>query len=228
MIDIETASPILTNNFDLIVFDWDGTIMDSTGLIAQCIQFAAADIGWPVPDTQRAKSIIGLGLDDSVGRLFPDKSVAQYQEFAQKFRHFYIVRDHEAPLYSGISSLLSRLYLGNCLTAVATGKPRRGLDRAFVHTKLNQYLHFSRCADEGFAKPNPDMLFKIMDAAGVEAKRTLMIGDTTFDLQLAQNAGCKSVAVTYGAHDVTTLHTVPAEAYLTDVSSLCQWIEQHG
>ncbi len=224
----ENASPIVTKNFDLIVFDWDGTIMDSTGLIAQCVQLAARDIGWPVPDTQTAKSIIGLGLEDAVGRLFPDKSLSQYQEFAQKFRHHYIVRDYEAPLYSGISSLLSRLYLGNCLTAVATGKPRRGLDRAFAHTGLNQYFHFSRCADEGFAKPNPDMLVKLMDAAGAEPHRTLMIGDTTFDLQLAQNAGCKSVAVTYGAHDAVVLQAMPAEAYLTDVSSLSGWILEHG
>jgi phosphoglycolate phosphatase len=228
MTTLDAVVPILTKNFDLIVFDWDGTIMDSTGLIAECVQFAARDMGWPVPDIQTAKSIIGLGLEDAVGRLFPDKSPSQYQEFAKKFRYYYITRDHEAPLYLGISSLIAGIYAGNCLTAVATGKPRRGLDRAFEYTGLNQYFHFSRCADEGFSKPNPEMLFKLMDVAGVEPKRTLMIGDTTFDLQLAHNAGCKSIAVTYGAHDAPTLQTVPAEAYLSDVPSLSGWISQYG
>ena len=214
--------------FDLIVFDWDGTIMDSTGLIAECVQLAARDRGLPIPSTVAAKSIIGLGLHDSTVRLFPQLDGAARTAFALAYRQHYIPRDHEAPLYEGIRELLVALDHPTRFLAVATGKPRVGLERAFAHTQLKSAFHFSRCGDEGLPKPNPDMLLKLMDFAAVSPERTLMIGDTVHDLELAHNAGVAAVAVTYGAHPADLLATRPSRAAVDNVSELAAWLRQNA
>ena len=218
-------------NFDLIVFDWDGTIMDSAGLISECIQLAARDRALPIPSVEAAKSIIGLGIHESTQRLFPDIDHAAQTAFALAFRRHFVPRDHEAPLYDGIRELLVALNQTTQPTrflAVATGKPRVGLERAFAHTALKSAFHFSRCADEGFAKPHPDMLCKLMDFTGVSPTRTLMIGDTTHDLDLAQNAGVAAVAVTYGAHPARLLASRTHLALVKSVSELAAWLKQNG
>lgn len=219
---------IAPKKYDLIVFDWDGTIMDSTGLIAECVQLAARDQHLPIPSTMEAKSIIGLGLHDSTMRLFPTLDDAARSAFALAYRHHYIPRDHEAPLYEGIRELLISLDHPARFLAVATGKPRVGLERAFAHTQLKSAFHFSRCADEGFPKPNPDMLLKLMNFAGVAPERTLMIGDTVHDLNLAQNAGVAAVAVTYGAHPAQILATGSSLAAVNTVSELSAWLRRHA
>ena len=211
--------------YDLIVFDWDGTIMDSTGLIAECVQLAARDLDLPIPSTMEAKSIIGLGLHDSTVRLFPALDDAARSAFALAYRHHYIPRDHEAPLYEGIRELLISLDHRTRILAVATGKPRVGLERAFAHTQLKSAFHFSRCADEGFPKPNPDMLLRLMNFADVAPERTLMIGDTVHDLNLAHNAGVAALAVTYGAHPAQILATAPSLGIVNTVSELSAWLQ---
>ena len=193
--------------YDLIVFDWDGTIMDSTGLIAECIQLAARDRGLPIPSTYAAKSIIGLGILDSTLRLFPELDGGAQTAFALAYRQHFVSRDHEAPLYGGIRELLVAIDRPQRFLAVATGKPRAGLERAFAHTGLKSTFHFSRCGDEGLPKPHPDMLRKLMEFTAVAPERTLMIGDTIHDLDLAANAGVAAVAVTYGAHPAQLLST---------------------
>ena len=215
-------------NFDLIVFDWDGTISDSTGLIADCIQCAAQDLQLRVPTVEQAKHIIGLGLLQSTETLFPELSAADRARFAARFREHYVPRDHEAPLYPGIVDLLNSLAHPERFLAVATGKPRAGLERAFVHTGLKAHFHYTRCADEGFAKPHPDMLLKLMDYTSVAPQRTLMIGDTTHDLELAQNAGVAAVAVTYGAHPPQVLAARQARVRIDSVAALSVWLAEHG
>jgi len=214
--------------YDLIVFDWDGTIMDSTGLIAECIQLAARDLNLPVPSVESAKSIIGLGIHDSVKRLFPQLTPEEQAEYALTYRRHYVGRDHEAPLYAGVRELLAGLARPERFLAVATGKPRAGLERAFVHSGLKPHFHFSRCADEGFAKPHPDMLHKLMEFTAVGPDRTLMIGDTTHDLDLAHNAGVEAVAVTYGAHPRDSLEQREAVAVVDTVDELTTWLTKNA
>lgn len=215
-------------NFDLIVFDWDGTIIDSTGLIAGCIQRAAQDLQFRVPTVAEAKHIIGLGLLQSTETLFPELSPADRTRFAARFREHYVPRDHEAPLYPGIVELLTTLAHPERFLAVATGKPRAGLERAFAHTGLKPHFQYTRCADEGFSKPHPDMLLKLMEFTSVSPQRTLMIGDTTHDLELAQNAGVAAVAVTYGAHSAAALAAQPASAMFDSVNALASWLDSNG
>ena len=214
--------------YELIVFDWDGTIMDSTGLIAECIQLAAQDRHLPIPSTDAAKSIIGLGIHESTVQLFPDLDQAAQTAFALAYRQHFVARDHEAPLYDGIRELLVALDHPARFLAVATGKPRAGLERAFAHTGLKSAFHYSRCADEGFAKPHPDMLLKLMDFTAVPPERTLMIGDTVHDLDLANNAGVAAIAVTYGAHPAGLLATRPSLNRVDTVDELAAWLKQNA
>jgi phosphoglycolate phosphatase len=220
--------PVRSNRYDLIVFDWDGTIMDSTGLIAECVQLAARERGLPVPTTEAAKSIIGLGIHASTARLFPHLNHTEQTEFALTYRKHFVSRDHEAPLYGGIRELLTGLEDPTRFLAVATGKPRIGLERAFGHTGLKSAFHFSRCADEGFSKPHPDMLLKLMDFTSVPPERTLMIGDTIHDLELASNANVAAVAVTYGAHSAELLATRQSIHMVDTVRELAQWLNYNA
>ena len=214
--------------YDLIVFDWDGTIMDSTGLIAECIQIAAREMALPVPTMAEAKSIIGLGVHDATRRLFPQLDATQQTQYALAYRSHFVARDHEAPIYEGIRELLASLAAPERFLAVATGKPRAGLERAFGHTGLKSCFHYSRCADEGFAKPHPDMLFRLMEFTSVDPARTLMIGDTTHDLELARNAGVDALAVAYGAHPRHVLTGVPALAIVDSVAELSGWMQTNA
>lgn len=210
--------------FDLLVFDWDGTLMDSTGLIALCIRQAARDLALPEPDDLAAKHVIGLGLHDATARLFPRCTEAARLEFALRFRHHYVARDHEAPLYKGVAPMLAALSRDDRFMAIATGKPRAGLDRSLTHTGIKSYFDFTRCADEGFPKPHPDMLERLMDFCAVEKESVLMIGDSTHDLELAQNAGVQAVAVSYGAHPVDQLAARAPLAIVNSVGELEQWL----
>ncbi len=220
--------PFAPKRFDLIVFDWDGTIINSTGLIAECIQLAAGELGFPVPSTVEAKHIIGLSLQQSIEGLFPTMSAADYARFATAFRAHYVPRDDEPPLYDGIPELLESLRHPERFLAVATGKPRIGLERAFGYTGLKPHFHFTRTADEGLPKPHPDMLLKLMEFTGVARDRVLMIGDTTHDLQLAKNAGVAALGVSYGAHAAHKLALLPNKAIVDNVTQLAAWLYEHA
>ncbi len=216
------------HRFDLVVFDWDGTLSDSTGLIAECIQLAARDLGFREPTMVQAKSIIGLGLHQSTEMLFPELDEADRMRFAERFREHYVPRDHEATLYAGVRELLPQLQRQNRFLAVATGKPRLGLERAFQRTGLKPYFDFSRCGDEGMPKPDADMLLRLMEVSNVAADRVLMIGDTTHDLDLARNARVSAVGVGYGAHSKAALSTRPSMVIVENVTELTAWLMQHG
>ncbi len=216
------------SRYELVIFDWDGTIMDSTGLIARCIQDACQSLGLPVPTDEQARWVIGLGASESVKHVAPTLEPARYAEFAALYRGNYIAREHEAPLFEGIPDLLGELRSRERRLAVATGKSRRGLDHALDASGLRRHFELSRCADEGFAKPHPGMLLALLEATGVEPARALMIGDTTHDLELAANAGVDAVGVTYGAHDAGLLRERPARHLAASVEDLRAWLALHA
>ncbi len=189
-----------TRRFDLIAFDWDGTLFDSTGLIVRCIQAACRDLGMPVPSDAQAAYVIGLGLMDALRHAVPDLPVERYPELGRRYRHHYVARQHEVVLFEGTIDMLRALKARHHWLAVATGKSRLGLNEALDSARLRQFFDSTRTADETASKPDPLMLLELMAELDVEPGRTLMIGDTTHDLQLAANAGVASVAVAYGAH----------------------------
>jgi phosphoglycolate phosphatase len=210
--------------FRLLVFDWDGTIADSAATIAWSIQEACRDVGEPVPDSSAARYVIGLGLADAIRHVAPGLAPARYQQLADRYRTHYLARDADIPLFAGMSELLAELERKGYLLAVATGKSRRGLDRALEQAGLAARFVATRCADEGFPKPHPDMLLHLMERLGMYPEHTLMIGDTTHDLELARNAGVDAVAVTYGAHDRQTLEARAPLVAAGSVDDLRRWL----
>lgn len=190
----------LTRQFDLIAFDWDGTLFDSTALITRCIQHAVCDVGGARPSDKDASYVIGMGLMQALAHAAPDVPEHKYAELGARYQHHYRIHQNDISLFDGVLPMLSSLKSRqHCLT-VATGKSRHGLDEALQAVALKGMFDGSRTADETEGKPHPRMLHELMQTFGSTAARTLMIGDTTHDLQMALNAGCPSVGVSYGAH----------------------------
>ncbi|MGE0357801.1 MAG: HAD-IA family hydrolase [Burkholderiales bacterium] len=216
------------SSYELVIFDWDGTIMDSTGLIAACIQQSCREMGLAVPPESEAKWVIGLGFLQSVEHVAPGLDPGRQAELAQSYRRHFVAREHEAPLYEGIRELLAELRARRRRLAVATGKARVGLDRVLGATGLAPYFEATRCADEGEPKPHPDMVLRLLEATGVEPRRALLVGDTTHDLELAENAGVDAVAVCYGAHDEARLRARQARHYAASVEELGRWLAQYA
>ncbi|GAB2903304.1 HAD-IA family hydrolase [Uliginosibacterium flavum] len=217
-----------TRNFDLIVFDWDGTLMDSTALIVDSIQAACADLGLPIPSRERAAHVIGLSLHDALQYAVPGLDEAACQALAERYRHHYLARDHATVLFEGVRELLEHLRAQGYQLAVATGKARRGLARVLAHSGLEPMFHATRCADESFSKPHPAMLQELMDELFVTPERTLMIGDTTHDLLMGRNAGTATLAMTYGAHPQAELAAQQPLALLDSIAGLREWLACHG
>ena len=215
-------------NYELVIFDWDGTLMDSTRVIASSLQAACSDVGIKVPSERDARYVIGLGLGDSFNHVAPGLDADARQRLTERYRHHFLAREDEMPLYEGVREMLADLHGRGRRLAVATGKARPGLDRVLDSTGLRPWFEATRCADEGFAKPHPDMLLMLMDLTGVQPRRALMVGDTTHDLELAANAGVDAVAVSYGAHDADLLDTRPAKARCASVAQLHRWLTTHG
>ena len=218
----------MAKRFDLLVFDWDGTLIDSAAHIACALQSAFRDLDLPVPTTEAARHVIGLGLEDAMMYLNPGLDRARYAEVADRYRVHFLAGDHAVELFPAVASGIAALNQQGYLLAVATGKSRRGLDRSLSETGLAHYFHATRCADEGFPKPHPEMLQVIMEMVGVATNRTLMIGDTTHDLQLAQNAGVPAVAVSYGAHLIEDLESMNPVGCVGSFAQLLQWLKQNG
>jgi len=214
--------------FDLLVFDWDGTIVDSANHIVDALQCACADMNLPVPTPQRARYIIGLGLRDAMEYLFPEMTPLDYPSLVDRYRHHYLAGDHRVVPFPGVEAGIAELKAAGFLLAVATGKSRAGLDRALADTGLEQYFDRSRCADESFSKPHPEMLHVLMDALNVAPDRTLMIGDTTHDLQMAANAGVAALAVSYGAHATKDLQDLKPLACVQSCLELMAWLRHHA
>lgn len=217
-----------SRRFRLLVFDWDGTLSDSTTMIGEAIQAACRDVGEPVPDTASARFVIGLGLSDALQRVAPALPVARYPELSARFRHHYLAREDDIPLFAGAAELLRDLDDAGYRLAVATGKNRIGLGRALAKNGLATRFHATRCADEGMPKPHPDMLLHLMDRLAVPPTQTLMIGDTTHDLELARNANTAAVAVAYGAHEKAGLAAMRPETTAHSIEELRGWLAANG
>jgi phosphoglycolate phosphatase len=218
----------VSRNFDLLVFDWDGTLVDSAELIARCIQAAGADLGLPVPSAADARHVIGLGLADALLHVFPHLPPRDYPRVVERYRAHFLQQDAAIGVFAGVPEMLAACSQAGGLLAVATGKSRAGLRRALASTGLEDRFDATRCADEGFPKPHPDMLHHLMATLGVDPRRTLMIGDTTHDLDMAANAGVAAIAVSYGAHTGDELRARQALACCASVHELHTWLAQHG
>lgn len=213
--------------YRLIVFDWDGTIIDSASTIAACMQDAARDLGVAVPPLERARHVIGLGLHDAMRIAVPEVPAQRYPEFVASYRKHFLARKDAMQLFDGMRSLLEELS-GRHVLAVATGKSRAGLDRDLDFHKLKPLFASSRCADETNPKPHPAMLIELMDELGVDSQASLMIGDTSHDLEMARAASVDALAVTYGAHPEDGLRACQPLHCVPDVAALQRWLKQNG
>jgi phosphoglycolate phosphatase len=214
----------MPRRFDLLVFDWDGTLMDSASAIAASIQSACRDLDLPVPGDEQARYVIGLGLADAMAHLLPGVDPAHFPAVQERYRIHFLQRDAGTTLFPGAAETVTSLHASGFLLAVATGKSRRGLDRALAATGLSPYFHATRCADEGHSKPHPGMLHALMSVLGTTSERTLMIGDTTHDMEMAHAAGVSRLGAAYGAHAKESLLGYAPIACLDDFASLRQWL----
>jgi phosphoglycolate phosphatase len=217
-----------SRRFRLVVFDWDGTLADSTAIIADSLQRACRDIDIEVPNDIDARFVIGLGVSETIRHVAPDLPRERYRELAARYWHHYVARALDIPLFAGVREMLADLKDAGVLLGVATGKSRSGLDRALAHYDIGGFFAATRCADEDFPKPRPEMLWHLMQAIGVTGEETLMIGDTTHDLELARNAGTAALAVAYGAHAPAGLEEKRPLAIVHSVAELRAWLLTHG
>jgi phosphoglycolate phosphatase len=216
----------MTKSFDLIVFDWDGTLMDSTAHIVYAIQHAAADLGLPIPSAESARQVIGLSLQAALETACPDLPLQRHQEMASACRKHYVAGDGAAVLFDGVADGLRELTARGVTLAVATGKSRRGLNQALEATGLRAHFAATRTQDDCPSKPHPAMLLELMEQLGVTAQRTLMVGDTTFDLSMAQQAGSHAVGMCYGAHEREALQRHAPLDLFEDFHGLRRWLAQ--
>jgi phosphoglycolate phosphatase len=218
------AAAYLPRRFRFVVFDWDGTLADSTAIIADALQQACRDIGAPVPDDVNARYVIGLGLADALRHVAPDLPRERHPDLVARYRHHYLAREAAISLFAGVREMLAELGAAGIVLGVATGKSRTGLDHALAQHGIGGFFAATRCADEGFSKPHPDMLLRLMDQVGAVPGETLMIGDTTHDLLLAQNAGVAGLAVGYGAHAPAGLAQLRPLATVQSIPDLRAWL----
>lgn len=214
--------------YDLIAFDWDGTLFDSTAIIVRCIQAAVRDVGGTVPSDAAASYVIGMGLMQALAHAAPDVPPERYSLLGERYRHHYFAHQHDITLFDGVLGMLGDLKARHHWLTVATGKSRRGLDESLRAVELQGLFDGSRTADETAGKPNPLMLEQLMREFGVARERTLMIGDTTHDLQMAVNAGCASVGVSYGAHEPDAFEALGPKFVAHSVCELRDWLMAHA
>jgi phosphoglycolate phosphatase len=210
--------------FDLIAFDWDGTLFDSTAIITRCIQRAVVDVGGQEPTREAASYVIGMALMQALAHAAPDVPVDKYPQLGERYRHHYMAHQNDLILFDGVLDMLADLKARHHWLTVATGKSRKGLNEALHAVELKGAFDGSRTADETAGKPSPLMLHELMREFGVEPARTLMIGDTTHDLQMALNAGCASVGVSYGAHEPAAFHDLKPLHVAHSVPDLREWL----
>lgn len=208
-----------------IIFDWDGTLIDSAQRIINCMQQAAADLDLPIPSDEAVRNIIGLGLPEVFVELFGGLSALQEEGMRERYGHYYIDQDDTpAEFFGGVIDGLGRLQdMGYCL-AVATGKSRKGLDRVFDETGTRGFFEHSRCADETRSKPHPLMLEQLLDESGFSIDQAVMVGDTEYDLGMAARAGMASVGVSYGAHHPDRLRQHQPRLIIEHFKELESWL----
>ncbi len=210
----------------LVVFDWDGTLMDSEVQIVACMQAAIADLGLEPRGTEAVKNIIGLGLQEAVAVLYPGSGADLITALADRYRAHWLGGARRSPLFPGVEETLYLLKDEGFQLAVATGKGRRGLDKVLGETGLGKLFDVTRCSDETRSKPHPLMLNQIMHQVGADPGQTLMIGDTEYDMEMARNAGAHPVAVSYGVHEVERLQRHAPLTCLDRITELGDWLAE--
>lgn len=214
--------------FDLICFDWDGTLFDSTAIIVRSIQQAVLDVGGTKPTDEAASYVIGMALMPALAHAAPDVPKEKYPLLGERYRHHYLATQHDISLFDGVLPMLADLKGRHHWLTVATGKSRRGLDDVLASRQLHGIFDGSRTADETAGKPDPRMLHELMREFGADPERTLMIGDTTHDLQMARNAGVASVGVSYGAHEPHDFGALGPRYIAHSVAGLDRWLAEHA
>jgi len=211
-------------NYQLLIFDWDGTLMDSELKIVACIKAAIEDTGAEPRDSAAIRNIIGLGLHEAVNLLYPESSHDFHVALADHYRRHFLHEDQTASsMFAGAREMLASLHQSGHLLAVATGKGRAGLDKSLDESQCQSIFHATRCADETQSKPHPQMVLEIMDEMGVPAEQALMIGDTEYDLQMAVNAGMPSLAVSHGVHEEHRLLQFGPLDCVSGIPELVDW-----
>jgi haloacid dehalogenase superfamily, subfamily IA, variant 1 with third motif having Dx(3-4)D or Dx(3-4)E len=223
-----TNSIKMPRQYELLIFDWDGTLMDSAGFIVDSIQRACADLGIPVPDERACRRIIGLGLQQALQTLLPDLPEGDYPRLVERYRHHYLGRDAEIPLFEGVEEGIRELHGAGFILAVATGKSMKGLERALDHSRLRTYFSATRCADQTHSKPHPAMVEEILDELMLEKRQALVIGDTGHDMLMARNAGVDRLGVSYGAHLPEDLHEHEPVAVLDSFNEVKTWLMERA
>ncbi|MGA1287958.1 MAG: HAD family hydrolase [Rubrivivax sp.] len=218
----------MPRHFDLIAFDWDGTLYDSTAFITRAIQAACREVGVTEPSTQRASYVIGMGLQEALLHAAPELPPQRYPELARAYQRHYLSGRDDLVLFDGVLPMLRALKERNHCVAVATGKSRRGLDEALAAVELAGLFDGTRTADETAPKPDPTMLIELMAEFGASPQRTLMIGDTTHDLQMARSAGVACVGVSYGAHPHAAFDAYAPRFVAHSTAELHDWLIAHG
>lgn len=210
-------------DYKLVIFDWDGTLMDSIGKIVSSMQAAAHHCQLTIPTVTDVKDIIGLSLPKAISLLFPDSAQDKLNAMVEQYKYQYVEGDNTpAPLFKDAEALLIALKGCDKLVAVATGKGRQGLQRVFHATQTEQYFHASRCADETQSKPHPQMLLSLLTELKVSPEETVMIGDSSHDLKMAQAAGVDGIGITLGVHNRETLMNYQPKAIVDSLAELQQ------
>lgn len=209
----------------LLIFDWDGTLSDSASRIVHCLQQAAVSTGHnPLPD-ETIRNIIGLGLPEAMQRLYPELELDAKERIKQSYIEHFLAHDQTpSPFFSGVEDGLQVLRKEGFQMAVATGKSRRGLNRVLENLKMTAFFDDSRCADETASKPHPLMLQELLQVFGRKPEQALMVGDTEYDMEMAQAAGVGRVAVSYGAHHVERLHPYEPVLAVDHFSEFVEWV----
>ena len=210
--------------YDLIVFDWDGTLMDSTQHIINCMQLGIEQLSLTPLSDRTVSNIIGLGLNEAVTTLYPDLKAATRQQLGLHYQQNWLNSPFEAPLFDNATHLIKYLHQQDYFLGVATGKGRQGLDKVLESSQLGPLFHATLCVDECHSKPHPEMVEQLMDTLGVTPDKTLMIGDTSHDLNMAHNAGAHSLAVTHGAHDLAALQACKPKYIAENLHQVQQWL----
>ncbi|MGA7951388.1 MAG: HAD-IIIA family hydrolase [Thiobacillaceae bacterium] len=218
----------MQRKYELLIFDWDGTLMDSAGHIVESIQNACIDLQIPVPGDRECRQIIGLGLVQALQTLLPNLPESDYPRLSERYRHHYLGRDAEIPLFEGVSAGIRELRQAGYVLAVATGKSQLGLQRALDYHDLGAYFSATRCADQTYSKPHPAMVLEILDELLVAPDQAIVIGDTSHDMLMAQNAGVDRLAVAYGAHEHEDLLAHDPVALLHSFGEVRQWLMMRG
>ena len=213
--------------YRLIVFDWDGTVIDSPAAIVECMQEASRELGLPVPERERASHVIGLGLHEAMRIVAPELPGERYPEYIASYRRHFLAREDTMRLFSGMEELLLRLSKERLLS-IATGKSRRGLERSLEATGVRGVFTASRCADETTPKPHPAMLLELMQELDAQPGGVLMVGDTSHDMEMARAAGVDGLAVTYGAHSEDSLRACGPRGCVASVEALERWLKDNG